>query len=82
MLFLGDAVREIPGSHSDNNSNFSNTTSTTTTVQKLSVLEEFAWKSAGKPLLYGVCLQKQHLDPNHYPRRVHVRNGNRPFLYR
>ena len=28
-----------------------------------------------------VCLQKQHLDPNHYPKRLEIRNGHRPFLY-
>ena len=37
---------------------------------------------AGEPLMYGVCLQKQHLDAAHYPKKLEVRNGNRPFLYR
>jgi hypothetical protein len=38
----------------------------------LSPMQRFARNSAGKPLLYGVCLQKQHLQPNHYPRPLQV----------
>jgi hypothetical protein len=37
---------------------------------------------AGKPVLYGICLQKQHLDAIHYPKRLEVRNSHRPYLYR
>ena len=48
----------------------------------MSPLEHFAFLTAGQPVLYGVCLQKQHLDPNHSPQRLRVRNGHRPFLYR
>ena len=44
-------------------------------------LERFARDAAGRPLMYGVCLQKQHLDPAHYPKRLDVRNGHRPFLF-
>jgi len=44
-------------------------------------LERFARDAAGRPLMYGVCLQKQHLDPAHYPKRLEVRNGHRPFLF-
>jgi hypothetical protein len=47
-----------------------------------SPIDEFVSLHAGEPLLYGVCLQKQHLDASHYPRRMHVRNANRPYLYR
>jgi hypothetical protein len=45
-------------------------------------LQRFAERAAGKPLLYGVCLQRQYLDANHYPRQLRVRNDHRPFLYR
>jgi len=45
-------------------------------------LQQFARRTAGRPLLYGICLQKQHLDPNHNPRKLQVRNGQIPFLYR
>eukprot|EP01032_Pedospumella_encystans_P010486 gene10486-12250_t len=44
-------------------------------------LQEFIRTSAGRPLLYGICLQKQHLDPNHHPKKLLIRNGHRPFLY-
>lgn len=47
-----------------------------------SSLKEYARSTAGKPLLYGICLQKQHLDPNHYPRKLSVKNNYRVFLYR
>ena len=46
-----------------------------------SPLSEFARLFAGEPLLYGVCLQKQHLDPQRFPQQLDVRNGHRPFLY-
>lgn len=46
-----------------------------------SPMNAFAERFAGEPLLYGVCLQKQHLDPQRYPQRLEVRNGHRPFLY-
>lgn len=44
-------------------------------------LEEFVAQTAGAPLLFGMCLQQQHLDPMHYPRRLEVRGGGRPFLH-
>ena len=44
-------------------------------------LERYAEEHAGQLSLYGVCLQKQHLLPAHYPRRLKVRNGHRPFVY-
>lgn len=47
-----------------------------------SVLDRFARDFSGKPVMYGICLQKQHLDPVRYPKRLSVRNGYRPFLYR
>jgi hypothetical protein len=31
--------------------------------------------------MYGVCLQKQHLDPTRYPRKLRVNNADMPFLY-
>jgi hypothetical protein len=36
----------------------------------------------GYPLFYGVCLQKQALDPQRYPKSVLLRTAGRPFLYR
>jgi hypothetical protein len=45
-------------------------------------LHEFARKNAGFPLIFGICLQKQHLDPSHFPRQLSIKNGYRPFLYR
>lgn len=50
--------------------------------RNLSHLAEYAEVTAGLPVLYGICLQRQHLDSNHYPRRLSIRNGHRPFLYR
>lgn len=44
-------------------------------------LEEFAAHTAGLPLMYGICLQKQHLDAAHYPKHLEVRNSHRPYLY-
>eukprot|EP01041_Mallomonas_annulata_P004500 gene4500-8952_t len=51
------------------------------TESNLTVLEMFAQSVAGYPLMSGICLQKQHLDAVHYPRRVDIRNNNKPFLY-
>jgi hypothetical protein len=45
-------------------------------------IEEYAEATAGLPVMYGVCLQRQYLDANHYPKRLRVDNGYRPFLYR
>lgn len=53
-----------------------------TSSSKLTPMEVFSQDTAGKPVLYGICLQKQHLDPNHYPRKLSIKNGFRPFLYR
>lgn len=49
---------------------------------KHSHMYNFTKSFAGKPLLYGICLQKQHVDPIHYPKKLEVRNAHRPFLYR
>lgn len=57
-------------------------TATAKKVLYQSPIERFAYLTAGKPLLYGICLQKQHLDPHHYPRKLIVRNGYRPYMYR
>jgi hypothetical protein len=48
----------------------------------VSEIEKYAEATAGLPVVYGVCLQRQYLDANHYPQRLNVRNGCRPFLYR
>ena len=37
--------------------------------------------AAGQGVMYGLCLQKQHLAPTRYPRHLNVHNGHRPFLY-
>ena len=50
-------------------------------TMKQSPLDRFLYLTAGKPLLYGVCLQKQHLDPHHYPKKLSIRNSYRPYLY-
>lgn len=52
------------------------------TVESWSDLEAFAAKFAGYPILYGACLQKQNLDPSHYPKKLELHTGHRPFLYR
>jgi hypothetical protein len=45
-------------------------------------MDTFIRATAGRPLLYGVCLQKQHLDPTHYPNKLRVpRRGFQPYLY-
>lgn len=36
---------------------------------------------AGFPLMYGVCLQKQPLDAQRYPKTVRLKSAHRPFLY-
>jgi hypothetical protein len=45
-------------------------------------LDYFVHNNSGKPLIYGVCLQKQHLDVYRYPKKLHIRNNHQPFLYR
>ncbi len=43
---------------------------------------QFMQDTVGLPLIYGICLQRQHLDPFHSPlEQVRVNNGNKPFLY-
>jgi hypothetical protein len=46
-----------------------------------SPMDRFSYETAGEPIMYGICLQKQYLDPSHYPKMLEVRNGFRPFLY-
>lgn len=41
---------------------------------------DLAYDLAGFPLMYGICLQRQHLAPNHPQHGFEVRNGYRPFL--
>jgi hypothetical protein len=38
----------------------------------------------GYPILYGVCLQKQHVQPTHYhpPHTLYIKNNYSPYLYR
>ena len=44
-------------------------------------MSAFAKSTAGIPLMYGVCLQRQHGHPFAYPAPFEVRNGNRPYLH-
>lgn len=46
-----------------------------------STIEEFVTMTAGDPIMYGICLQRQHLDPARYPKELEIRNRYRPFLY-
>jgi len=46
-----------------------------------STIEEFVTMTAGDPIMYGICLQRQHLDPARYPKVLEIRNGHKPFLY-
>jgi hypothetical protein len=93
LLAVKDQIRKSPvssrsdsGSGSKSTSDKETTTTTTMTTEfgtdVSSVIDRFTREFAGKPVLDGVCLQKQHLDPARYPKRLSVRNGNRPFLYR
>jgi hypothetical protein len=50
-------------------------------TRNVSTLQAFYDGTIGEPILYGVCLQKQHLDPSHAS-KLCIRNGNQPFLYR
>eukprot|EP01035_Chromulina_nebulosa_P018545 gene18545-24266_t len=44
-------------------------------------LDSYASSHGGEPLMYGICLQKQHLDPNHHPKKLVITNGHQPYLY-
>ena len=46
-----------------------------------SAISDYARRHAGRPVVYGICLQRQQLDPAHYPRRLRIENGFRPYLY-
>ena len=48
----------------------------------MSPLDEYIASVAGWPLMYGICLQHQHLDCVHFPKPLDVKNARRPFLYR
>ena len=61
--------------------NNDNNNSSDSSCRNYTLLEHFAQKYAGIPLIYGVCMQKQHLDPSHYPKRFAVSNSDQPFLY-
>lgn len=45
-------------------------------------IREYSMEAAGLPVLYGICLQSQHLDPSHHPKKLNIRNGYRSFLFR
>lgn len=45
-------------------------------------LEDYARLYAGYPIIYGVCLQNQHLDPVRYSRKLETRHANQNYLYR
>jgi hypothetical protein len=47
-----------------------------------SPLDYFVYLTAGKPIIYGICLQKQHLDGSRSQKKLEINNGYRPFLYR
>jgi hypothetical protein len=53
-----------------------------TSELSLTALEKYVADYSGAPTLYGICLQRQHLDASHYPRKLSIRNGYRPYLYR
>jgi hypothetical protein len=91
LLAVKDQIRKSPtsnrsrgGSESISSNQDTNTTTARTDfgTDVSSVIDRFTREFAGKPVLYGICLQKQHLDPSRYPKRLSVRNGNRPFLNR
>ena len=44
-------------------------------------LDQYVKEFAGIPILYGICLQQQHVDALRYPQRLRVVNTNLPFLY-
>lgn len=44
-------------------------------------LDSYSRAYAGMPILYGICLQRQHLDPTRYPRKLRVENSDSLFLY-
>lgn len=45
-------------------------------------IDNFVYLTAGVPLMYGICLQKQHLDPYRYPKKLRLRTGhNSPYLF-
>ena len=44
-------------------------------------ISDYARRHAGRPVAYGICLQRQQLDPAHYPRRLRIENGFRAYLY-
>lgn len=47
-------------------------------------LAEFVSSYAGTEhvMTYGICLQKQALDPTRYPKTARMQTGHRPYLYR
>ncbi len=47
-------------------------------------LADFVSQYAGSEnvMIYGVCLQKQALDPTRYPKSARMHTGHRPYLYR
>ena len=49
--------------------------------RNMTFVQQYARRYAGRAVLYGICLQQQHLDPTHYPRRLNIQNAMQPFLY-
>ncbi len=45
-------------------------------------LEGFAKRFAGIPVIYGVCLQNQHVNARQFDGNLNIKTGKRPFLYR
>jgi hypothetical protein len=64
-------------SYNDNIDNVDTATMNTT----FPTFDDLVHDIAGYPLIYGICLQRQYLDPNHYPQRHRVRTGHANYLY-
>lgn len=45
-------------------------------------LNAYTKKYSGLPVMYGVCLQNQHLDAMRGSSKLNIRNSNKNFLYR
>ena len=45
-------------------------------------LNDYAQKYSGLPVMYGVCLQNQHLDAMRESSKLSIKNNNKNFLYR
>ena len=51
-------------------------------MSSFSDFSNFVASYAGFPVMYGICMQRQNVDPLRAGSKLQLQTANRPFLYR